>query len=235
MSKPVVVVTGAAGGIGSATCDVFERYGWDVVRLDRRSVPGRESLKVDISNVDAVDAAFASLPRVDALVNNAAMQLFKPLADTTTAEWDMVNHANLRGPFACIRAAWGKLIAAKGSVINVSSVHAVATSGSISAYAASKGGLSAFTRAVALELAPHGVRVNAVLPGAVETPALRGGLDRVPDGERILIERTPLGRIGDPHEIGEAIAFLADRDRASFITGQSIVVDGGATARLATE
>ena len=95
--------------------------------------------------------------------------------------------------------------------------------------------LVALTRAAALELAADGVRVNAVLPGAVDTEALREGLSRRRDAEAILISRTPLGRIGRPEEVAEAILFLADADRSSFITGQSLVVDGGALAQLSTE
>jgi NAD(P)-dependent dehydrogenase (short-subunit alcohol dehydrogenase family) len=231
----VAVVTGAAGGVGAATCDVLEQQGWSVVRLDRHPIDSESAIQVDLADAEAVQTAISVLPRIDALVNNAAIQLFKPLHETTTDEWDEVSRVNLRGPFACIKAAWDQLIESRGAVVNVASVHALGTSHSISAYASSKGGLMAFTRAAALELAAHDVRVNAVLPGAVETPALRAGLNRVPDGERTLVARTPLKRIGDPHEIGEAIAFLADNERSAFITGQSLVVDGGALARLGTE
>lgn len=232
---PVAVVTGAARGIGSATCDVLESYGWEVVAIDREVVDRAHALQVDIGDTEAVAASLESVPRIDALVNNAAVQLYKSLVDTTIAEWDEVAAVNLRGAFACVKACLRQLVEAGGSVVNVASVHAVATSQSIAAYAATKGGLAALTRAAAIELAPLGVRVNAVLPGAVDTPALREGLSRRADAERTLVERTPLGRIGLPREIGEAIAFLIDRDRAAFITGQALAVDGGALARLSTE
>ncbi len=231
----VAVVTGAAGGIGSATCDVLEAYGWTVLRVDRRLEDGDGTMHLDLADARAIEERLGALDRVDALVNNAALQLFKPLMDTTPEEWDAVAAVNIRAAFVCIRAVRDRLVATRGSVVNVGSVHAKATSASISAYAATKGGLSAFTRAAALELAPFGVRVNSVLPGAIETPALRDGLTRSPDGEKTLVSRTPLGRIGDPRDIGEAIAFLADADRSSFITGQELVVDGGALARLSTE
>lgn len=232
---PVAVVTGAAGGIGSATCDVLDGYGWEVVAMDRHPVQRAPALQVDIADVGAVAAALESLPRIDALVNNAAVQLYKPLVETTVEEWEAVAAVNLRGAFACLKACHRQLAESAGSVVNVASVHAVATSHSIAAYAAAKGGLVAFTRAAAIELAPVGVRVNAVLPGAVDTPALREGFSRRADAERTLVQRTPLGRIGHPREIGEAIAFLLDHDRAGFITGQEIVVDGGALAQLSTE
>jgi NAD(P)-dependent dehydrogenase (short-subunit alcohol dehydrogenase family) len=232
---PVVVVTGAAGGIGGATCDLLEGYGWDVIAVDRRPVQREGALQVDLADAEAVTAALSVLPRVDALVNNAALQLYKSLLETTVEEWDAVAAVNIRGAFVCLKAVHRQLVASQGSVVNVGSVHASATSHSISAYAATKGGLSAFTRAAAVEMAPHGVRVNAVLPGAVETPALRDGFSRNADGEQTLIERTPLKRIGDPRDIAQAIAFLIDRDRSAFITGQDFAVDGGALARLSTE
>jgi NAD(P)-dependent dehydrogenase (short-subunit alcohol dehydrogenase family) len=233
--RPVVVVTGAAGGIGSATCDVLENYGWEVVPMDRYPVDRPRALQVDLADGVGVSEALSALPRVDALVNNAALQLFKSILDTTLEEWDAVAAVNIRAAFACLKATHAQLIASKGAVVNVGSVHARATSTSISAYAATKGGLTAFTRAAALELAPHGVRVNSVLPGAVDTPALRAGFSRRDNAESDLIDRTPLARVGTPRDIAEAIAFLLDRDRAAFVTGQELVVDGGALARLGTE
>jgi NAD(P)-dependent dehydrogenase (short-subunit alcohol dehydrogenase family) len=232
---PVVIVTGAAGGIGSATCDLLEGYGWEVVPMDRRPLDRPGALQVDIADAEAVTEALSSLPRVDALVNNAAVQLYKSLLDTSVDEWDAIAAVNIRGAFVCLKAVHNQLAAARGSVVNVSSVHANATSHSIAAYAATKGGLTAFTRAAAIEMAPLGVRVNVVLPGAVDTPALRAGFSRRADAEQTLVDQTPLGRLGDPRDVAQAIAFLIDRDRSDFITGQDFVVDGGALARLSTE
>jgi NAD(P)-dependent dehydrogenase (short-subunit alcohol dehydrogenase family) len=150
--------------------------------------------------------------------------------------------SNLRSIFLTAREGYPLLRAARGAIVNVSSVHAVATSVEIAAYAASKGGSLALTRAMALEFARDGVRVNAVLPGAVDTPMLHAGLMRghVQGGtleERMadLASRTVMGRIGAPEEIARTILFLADSTQSSFMTGQSIVVDGGATCRLSTE
>jgi glucose 1-dehydrogenase len=232
----VAVVTGAAGGVGSATCDVLEAQGWSVIAVDRRPVNREGALQIDLADAPYVMEVLRRCERVDALVNNAALQLFKPLEDTSLAEWDAVHQVNLRGAFACLKACRDQLIAGGGgAVVNVASVHATATSKSISAYAASKGGLLAFTRAAALELAPHGVRVNAVVPGAIDTPALRDGFVRREDAEASLIASTPLKRIGRPEEVAESIAFLADNDRSGFITGQSLTIDGGALAALSTE
>jgi NAD(P)-dependent dehydrogenase (short-subunit alcohol dehydrogenase family) len=233
--SPVVVVTGAAGGIGSATCDLLDGYGWDVIAVDRLPVERPGALQVDIADAQAVTTALSALSRVDALVNNAALQLYKSLLETTAEEWDAVAAVNIRGAFVCLKAVHRQLEATRGSVVNVGSVHASATSHSIAAYAATKGGLSAFTRAAAIEMAPLGVRVNAVLPGATDTPALRAGFSRKADAEQTLVDRTPLKRVGDPRDIAQAIAFLIDHDRASFITGQEFAIDGGALARLSTE
>lgn len=249
-SRRTAIITGAAGGIGSATADIFHDNGWFVIGIDRRD-PGRDVPGVSTMLVgDASDPSMAKglealltdqeITRVDALVNNAGMQINKWLVDTTSDEWDQVMANNVRSVALASQTVYPYL-AERGAVVNVSSVHAVATSRGIAAYAASKGALLALTRAMALEFADKGVRVNAVLPGAIDTQMLREGLSRRPeDGAteeaiRALGVRTPLGRVGDPHEIGEAILFLADSQRSSFVTGQALVVDGGATTRLSTE
>jgi glucose 1-dehydrogenase len=181
--------------------------------------------------------------RLDALVNNAAVQIAKPLLETSVAEWDDVMVSNLRVVFLAMKLAYPLFEAAGGgAVVNVSSVHAVATSANIAAYAASKGGMLALTRAMAIEFAPHDIRVNAILPGAVDTPMLRAGLSRghvgagsMPERLENLASKTVIGRVGTPEEIAHAIYFLADNNQSSFMTGQALIIDGGATARLSTE
>ena len=151
--------------------------------------------------------------------------------------------SNLRSVFLGIKLAHPLLKAAGGgAIVNVSSVHSIATSANIAAYAASKGGLLALTRAVAIEFAEDNIRVNAVLPGAVDTPMLRASMGRGQFGgpsvqQRLdnLASKTVNGRVGTPREIAQTIYFLADNDQSSFMTGQAVVVDGGATARLSTE
>lgn len=247
--SPRALVTGVSGGIGSATAKAFLSDGWEVIGFDRAEPPAEVADRIsywdcDISDSDAIAGAIAASVGdrpLDALVNNAAMQLNKSLADTTDEEWALVMDTNVRSAFVCMREAYDALVAAKGAVVNVSSVHAVATSANIGAYAASKGALVALTRAAAVELADRGVRCNAVLPGAVDTEMLRSGLDRRPhpDGPggnlRELVARTPLQAVGLPEEIAATILFLAGDAGATFMTGQALVVDGGATARLSTE
>lgn len=246
--RRLAVVTGAAGGIGSATVDAFRTAGWVVAGIDSAPRVTEMSLdhavRLDLGDRDATDAIAAfigGLPRVDALVNNAAVQVNRRLVDTDVEDWDTVHNVNLRAAYLAIKVAHDALRRYRGAVVNISSVHALATSQGVAAYAASKGGLAALTRAAALELAAEGIRVNAVLPGAVDTQMLREGLQRSAKDDDVeaaflrLSSRTPLGRVGQPSEIAEAVLFLADAARSSFITGQVLVVDGGAIASLATE
>lgn len=242
-----VVITGAAGGIGYACTTLFIADGWHVIGLDRNEPPPAEGLThiaCDIAisaSVASACEAVANIGPIDALVNNAAVQISKPLLQTTDDEWALVMNTNVRGAFECMRGLMEPLRDRAGAVVNVASVHAVATSQNVSAYAASKGALVALTRAAAVELAHYGIRCNALLPGAVDTPMLRDGLSRRPhrdgpDGNlRELRNRTPMQRVASAADIARSVLFLADNDRSPYVTGQSLVADGGATARLSTE
>lgn len=252
-SNPLtVLITGAAGGIGRATVHHFASLGWRIIGVDRS--PFGEPfpkdgffIQSDISiggNLETIfSQAYAHTGYLNALVNNAAIQVAKPIIQTSVEEWDAVMASNLRSVFLSAKLAFPLFKAAHGgAIVNVSSVHAIATSANIAAYAASKGGLLALTRAMAIEFAPDNIRVNAILPGAVDTPMLRAGLvrDHVQGGDiqtRLdnLARKTVNGRIGTPEEIAHAIYFLADNSQSSFMTGQAMIVDGGATARLSTE
>jgi NAD(P)-dependent dehydrogenase (short-subunit alcohol dehydrogenase family) len=248
--KRVVAITGVAGGIGSATAQVFHEAGWTVVGIDRRrdaKAPGLDDFVLaDVSEPEAPHGIMERIGsrhgRLDALVNNAACQVCKPILETSVEEWDMLQACNVRSVFLSAQSAYRMLKESRGAVVNVSSVHAVATSVGIAAYAASKGALLALTRAMALEFGPDHVRVNAVLPGAVDTPMLHAGLgrghvqgDSVARLVRGLGKKHVLGRVGKPREIAQTILFLADNEKSSFMTGQALIVDGGATARLSTE
>ena len=248
----VVLITGAAGGIGRATVSVFAQAGWRVIAVDR--APFGEAfledglyIQADISRPEDLETIFSQARgftgSLNALVNNAAIQIARPLLETSTEEWDAVMASNLRSVFLGAKLAHPLLKeAGGGAIVNVSSVHAVQTSANIASYAASKGGLLALTRAMAIEFAPDHIRVNAILPGAVNTPMLHAGLSRghvqggnLSDRLENLARKTVIGRVGEPEEIARAIYFLADETQSSFMTGQALIVDGGATARLSTE
>jgi glucose 1-dehydrogenase len=252
IQKPYVLITGSAGGIGRACVALFAEHGWHVIGIDLKDFgdgfpTNGKFIKADISHAGEYDAIFqqvrAVTPVLHAVVNNAALQVSKPLVETTVEEWDKVIATNLRPTFLISKYAHPMLVAAgESAIVNVSSVHAIQTSTNISAYAASKGGILALTRAMAIEFAPSNIRVNAVLPGAVDTPMLRSGLDRgqhsgssMTDRLDNLARKTVNGRIGQPFEIAQAVYFLAAGETSSFMTGQALVVDGGATARLSTE
>ena len=210
----IAVITGAATGIGRATLEAFAAAGWEAIGLDRQPAEelpeGARIEQVDVSATEQVETFFAGLrvrhPQLHALVNNPSIPLEKPLVEITPEEWEAVQAINLRSVFLTSRSAFPLLKAAKGAIVNVSSSHAIPTSIHVAAYAASRGGVLALTRAIALEFGTEGVRVNAVQ-----------------------------GRAERPEEIAQAILFLADERRASFITGQALVVDGWAGARLSTQ
>ena len=246
--KKIVIITGACGGIGRGTATAFRRAGWHVIGIDQSDrdagVEVDEFIQADLASdkgVATIRHQLGHVDQLDALVNNAALQVNQPLVQTTDEEWTAVMNTNVRAAFQMIREFHPALSAVRGAVVNVSSVHAIATSMNVAVYAISKGALVALTRSAALELAAEGIRCNAVLPGAIMTPMLEAGLSRRPhpDGPggnlNALIERTPLGLVATPEQIAPTIVHLADTDLSPYTTGQMMVVDGGATIRLGTE
>lgn len=248
--KRLAVVTGAAGGIGYATVKLFVEKGWEAIGVDIKApqapLEGASFEKVDLADPAAIkafaDGVKAKVSRLDALVNNAAMQICKPLVEITADDFDTTMATNLRAVFLLTGQLYPLLKEAKGAVVNTASVHSLATSADISPYAASKGGVLAVTRSMAIEFARDGVRANAVLPGAVNTPMLHAGLSRghvsggtIEDRMADLGSKTVMGRVGEPHELAHAIYFLSDPEWSSFVTGHGLVADGGALTRLSTE
>ena len=182
-NKRIVLITGSAGGIGRATVQLFSEKGWVVIGVDRNDF-GIEFpqdglfIKKDVSDAEQIIEIYKIAkefsPVLNAVVNNAAVQISKPILETSVEEWDKTIATNLRPTFIGARYAHPLLAKADGAaIVNVSSVHAIQTSSSIGAYAASKGGILALTRAMAIEFAKDNIRVNAVLPGAVDTTLLR--------------------------------------------------------------
>jgi len=245
----VVLITGVSSGIGKAAAKKFREHNWYVIGIDKTKTRNKYNkifIQADISKPEDTKNIFDNISnkpgKLDALVNNAAIQICKSIDKTSLEDWDNTINTNLRSVFLTTKYALPLLIKSKGSIVNISSVHAHATSSLMSAYAASKGGITAFTRSSAIELGKHKIRVNAILPGAVNTKMLKEGLTRghlnANNSKELMAELVSnhiLGKIGKPKDIAELIYFLSDNKSSSFITGQCLVADGGATAKLSTE
>jgi 3-oxoacyl-[acyl-carrier protein] reductase len=238
----VALVTGAARGIGLGIATCLAERGATVVLNDLRAedlaaaVGSLEDLEVpllpiagDVSRgedvASLVEAALTAFGRIDVLVNNAAVLGAKPFVDCSEQDWDSVIDTNLKGVFLCTRAVLGHMLKrGSGSIVNIASIAAFHYTTAHVAYAASKAGIVALTRDLAYEVAPHGVRVNAVAPGPIATPMTQ---QEAPSTLRAaLIDSVRVGRWGTPRDIGEAVVFLAS-DRSSFVVGQTLVVAGG--------
>lgn len=238
MNQPgnrVVVITGAASGIGYATAELFRDLGDTVYGLDiNPTVPdGVTYVECNVGDKAAVDAAIetcAASGRIDVLANVAGIVQFGRIETVTEAEWDRVHAVDLRGPFFLIQAALPYIRAAKGNIVNVSSVAGNAAQPYATAYAAAKGGLTQLTKALALELSPEGIRVNAVCPGTVDTPIVEQVFHKLTDdldtrvADRLMM-MLPGGAI-KPAEIGQTILWLAS-PAARMVTGAVIAHDGG--------
>lgn len=238
-----VIVTGAASGIGLATAQRFGSEGARVVIADRdldhanaaveevkkAGAPDAWACACDVSNEEQVQACVAGVlsrtGAVNVIVNNAGLMTFKAITDLTAADWTRVLGVDLLGAFFFVKQAFRHM--KRGSaVVNVASIHAVETEPMVAPYAAAKAAVVSLTRSAALEGRPRGIRVNAVLPGAVDTPMLWDN-PNVKAG----VEKVDRADVGEPADIAAAIAFLASDD-AKFVQGSALVVDGGRLDRL---
>jgi NAD(P)-dependent dehydrogenase (short-subunit alcohol dehydrogenase family) len=242
------LITGAAGGIGLGCAEAFAKEGCDLVLLDldaprvtaaAKDLAERTGRKVHALACDLADAeaarvavtqAVALLGSIDVLVNNAGILAPGDILDAELEDFDRVLAVNLRAPFIVGQAVARHMVEAKirGSIINMSSINAVLAIPNQVAYVTSKGGINQLTKAMALGLAPYGVRVNAIGPGTIVTDILKGVMENEEARHRVL-QRTPLKRFGEPEEIGRVAVFLASED-ASYMTGQTIYPDGGRLA-----
>jgi 2-hydroxycyclohexanecarboxyl-CoA dehydrogenase len=232
-----VLVTGGGGAIGAAICRRFKEH--RVLVADRngeaaervaREINGK-ALVFDISKYDEAKAALAE-QAVDVLVNNAGWDRFQNFVDTDPKDWDALIDVNLRGPLNMHHLVLpGMLERGAGRIINISSDAARVGSSGESVYSACKGGIIAFSKTVAREVARKGITVNVVCPGPTDTPILRGFLGEGEAGQKVydaLVRAIPMKRVGQPGDIPGIVAFLASEE-AAFITGQVISVSGGLT------
>ena len=240
MESKVALVTGAARGIGLATAKRFLDDGWRVALLDidadnlRRTMAALArpettlEIAADVSSEEqvkvAIDLVRSRFGRLDALVNNAGIAIFKPVLELTPAEWQRVLAVNLSGPFLMTLAAAPLLSERGGAIVNITSISGLRASTLRVAYGTSKAGLAHLTKQLAVELASSGIRVNGVAPGPVDTAMAKAV--HTPEIRKDYHDTIPLNRYGLETELAEAVYFLCS-ERASYITGQILAVDGG--------
>jgi NAD(P)-dependent dehydrogenase (short-subunit alcohol dehydrogenase family) len=247
----VALVTGGASGIGRATALIFAREGAKLVVADRNEDGGHQTVhmitenggkaifvQVDVSNATAVEAmlstAVETYGRLDCAHNNAGIgsRPRAPLHECTEETWDRVLAINLKGVWLCMKYEIIQMLTqGSGTIVNTASIMGLVGSWSgTAAYNASKHGVVGLTKTAALEYATSGIRVNAVCPGYIHTPLIEEALTSNPALEAQIVARHPVGRMGQPEEIAEAVVWLCS-DAASFVTGHTMTVDGGYVAQ----
>ena len=243
----IALVTGGGRGLGRAGDLALAQAGAHVALVSRTRSQleetaamverlGRRALVVtaDIRNSQQIDSAVQmtvdTFGRIDILFNNAGTNVRKPVVEMTDEDWHTIMETNAKGIFMVARAVARQMITQKsGTIINMSSMAAVSPERDKVVYASSKGAVSQFTKGLALELAPYGITVNAIAPGYMMTPLVKGYIEADAERYRRILGRIALGRIGQPEEIGGALVFLASA-AARYITGSTITIDGGWTA-----
>lgn len=237
--KRTVLITGGGKGIGAATAEAFAAAGFNVIVAYNRSKAAAEALAnklaavtraaalyCDVANRESVDALYTACKafgRVDTLVNNAGVSLYKLFQHTSDADYDAVMQVNCRGAFTVTRAFLPDMIDARfGRIVNVSSMWGVVGASMETVYSMSKAALIGLTKALAKETAPSGVTVNAVAPGAIDTDMMKGFSA---EERQTVAEETPLGRLGTPEDVAKSIVYLADEN--SFVTGSVLHINGG--------
>lgn len=238
---PLALVTGAAQGIGYACAEALAEDGARLILADidgdgvkaaaERLGGGAVGMVCDMGDAGQIDALFDAIEAghgpVSILVNNAGVAMPGDFLTYDLAAFERVIDINLRGVFLATQRAARTMVAAKieGAIVNMSSINAQVAIPAIPAYCASKGGVMQLTKVAALALAPHNIRVNAVGPGSIDTEMM-AGVNANPEAMKMVMSRTPLKRVGTPREIADVVAFLAGK-KASYITGETIYVDGG--------
>ncbi|NHP17224.1 glucose 1-dehydrogenase [Rhodococcus sp. IC4_135] len=251
LDSKIVLVTGGARGMGACHARNFVDAGARVVIADVLDDEGRSTaselgenalfVHLDVSSeqswTDAIEAARSHFGSVTSLVNNAGIELAAPLHETPVEQWDKVIDVNLKGVFLGIKAVIPDMLSAKsGSIVNIGSGAGLIGYENMSAYTSTKAGINGLTKTAAIEYGKHGIRVNALHPGIVQTPMLKDTMDSNADLKQILndsVKFQAIGRMGETNEISEVISFLLS-DRASFVTGVSLPVDGGLILGRAT-
>ncbi|MEM0909241.1 MAG: SDR family NAD(P)-dependent oxidoreductase, partial [Pseudomonadota bacterium] len=234
MSERLALITGGARGIGYACAEALTEDGCKVIIADidedgakaAADQLGGVGYGVDTGDAAQITALFDAIEAdqgpLSVLVNNAGLAKAGDFLELSAEDWQRVIDVNLTGVFLTLQRAAKGMVAAgiKGAIINMSSINAQVAIPTIASYCASKGGVMQLTKSAALALAPHGVRVNAVGPGSIDT-AMLAGVNANPDAMKMVMSRTPMKRVGAPREIGDVVAFLAS-EKASYITGETI-------------
>jgi NAD(P)-dependent dehydrogenase (short-subunit alcohol dehydrogenase family) len=247
MSNKVMIVSGGASGLGQAAAEKFAKNGYNIVLIDINEEKGKKAeqkirsmgvdaifCKCDISDNEEVQKAARltkeRFGRADVLINNAGLEVRGSILQCTEEDWTRLYDINLKGMYYMTKAFAPIMIGqGKGAIVNTGSILGYRTVGERAAYSSSKGAIDTLTRSMAFDLATNNIRVNCVVPGAIDTPLLRGSINDSPDPaatEKFLGSKSVFGRMGTSEEVANVMYFLAS-DEASFVTGAAYFVDGG--------